>query len=76
MKYCPRCGKQNTMVLSNMEGAPFTLENNPSIPRGDALYAAIDESGPSVLFSPCYCLDCSGWFAVLGIAPDDYKPSE
>lgn len=32
MKYCPKCGKQNTMVLSDMEGEPFTLENKLGIP--------------------------------------------
>ena len=74
-KFCPKCGKQNTILLSDTLGEPFTLENRPSIPRGDALHAAI-RYGPGPLFSPGICDDCGAWFAIFGIPPDDYVPSE
>lgn len=73
-KYCPRCGKQNTIILSDMLGTPFTLENKPGIPQRDSLYAGISfDKGPKLLFSPGICDDCGRWFAIFGIAPDDYE---
>lgn len=75
-KFCPKCGGQNTILLSDTLGKPFTLDNQPSIPRGDSLHAAIKfhETGP--LFSPGICEDCGAWFAIFGIPPDDYVPLE
>jgi hypothetical protein len=75
-KFCPKCGKQNTIILSDVLGIPFTLENKPSIPRGDSLHAAIhlEETGP--LFSPGICDECGARFAIFGIPPEDYVPSE
>ncbi len=75
-KFCPKCGKQNTIILSDTLGKPFTLDNRPSIPRGDSLHAAIhfEETGP--FFSPGICEDCGAWFAIFGIPPKDYVQSE
>jgi len=75
-KYCPKCGKQNTILLSDNLGPPFTLENKPSIPRQDTLHAGIHyhETGP--LFSPGICDDCGAWFAIFGVPPDDNANDE
>ncbi|HEV2192544.1 MAG TPA: hypothetical protein VGR54_02870 [Nitrosopumilaceae archaeon] len=75
MKYCPKCGKQNTMIFSDMEGEPFTLENQPSIPRGDYMHAGIDTS-VTPLFSTCLCFDCDTWFGVFGLPPKGYEPKD
>lgn len=69
-KYCPKCGKQNTIILSSNLGKPFTLENGPSLPNRDALHAGINYDGPSPLFSPGICDDCGSWFAIFGLPPD------
>ena len=71
-KFCPRCGKQNTIILSDTLGEPFTLDNKPDLPRGDSLHAGIKFDEGQLLFSPCICGDCEEWFAIFGIAPDDY----
>jgi len=75
MKYCPKCGNQNTKVLSDVEWQPFTPENNPSIPRGDALYAGIDTS-ITPLFIPCLCFDCSTLFAIFGLPTEVHNTPE
>lgn len=75
-RYCPKCGQQNTMMLTDVEPEPFKLENKPSIPRGDALHAGISYSGPVPLFCPCICLDCNAWFAIFGLPPNDSDSTE
>ena len=67
-KFCPKCGKQNTIILSDNLGEPFTKKNKPSVPRGDALYAGINyDDAPPLLLSPGICDDCGEWFAIHGI---------
>ena len=75
-RYCPKCGKQNTMMLTDVEPDPFKLENKPSVPRGDALHAGISFSGPAPLFCPCICLDCDAWFAIFGWPPKGSESTE
>lgn len=75
-KFCPKCGKQNTILLSDTLGKPFTLDNKPSVPRRDSLHAGIRYHGTGPLFSPGICDDCGAWFAIFGIPPDDYVSSE
>ena len=75
-KFCPKCGKQNTIILSNNLGEPFTLENLPDIPQRDSLHAGIKYNTVTPLFSPGICEDCDAWFAIFGIPPDDYVTSE
>lgn len=55
-KFCPRCGKQNTIILSDTLGMLFTLDNKPDIPRGDALHTDMQfDVGPELLLSPGIC---------------------
>jgi len=75
-KFCPKCGKQNTIILSNNLGESFTLENRPSIPQRDSLHAGIKYDTKTPLFSPGICEDCDAWFAIFGLPPDDSTQEE
>ena len=65
-KYCPHCGEQNVMMFADKLGSLFMKENRPSIPRGDALYAAV-KFGPGPDLITFLCDNCQKWFAIFCI---------
>ncbi len=64
-KYCPHCGEQNVMMLADKLGILFTIKNRPSIPRGDAMYAAANVGGTGPDLITFLCDDCQKWFAIF-----------
>lgn len=64
-KYCPHCGEQNVMMFADKLGILFTKENQLSIPRGDAMYAAANTDGPGPDLITFLCDGCQKWFAIF-----------
>ena len=63
--YCSHCGKQNAIMFASTCGPLFNKENRPSIPRGDAMHAAIEFVGRGPDLVPFFCNSCHKWFAIF-----------
>lgn len=71
-KICPKCGRDDNMMMANKLGCLFTKKNLPGIPAADALHAGIvyNKITPSLIPFICGNKGCGIWFAIFSLSEE------